>query len=328
MESDWLHLFLPIVGVEAFWPGILLLGFSAGIIGGCFGGGSWLVVPGLNILGVPVLFSVGTGAAFIAGKRIISSYNLASFGAIDRKPALALFCGSVAGIEGGAALLAALDQAGLGEPVLRWAYAFVFFASACSVLFGLFPVRSENPDDKYFASLLSPFFKRLGAIGFDSALLIPFIIGSTFGFLLGFLGIGGGFLRLTLFTGIWGGLSANVANTHILESIISSLYAAFAFTVKGGVEVLILFMLVLSAAVGDRIGVVAIRHSNSHPMRIGLGLVMLCGMMSVVLMELNRAVPAVVLMLSSLGCFSLCIILGMIAGVIRDSRKEKGIWNG
>jgi hypothetical protein len=48
---DWMHLVMPIAGIPIFWPGLLILGFGVGIIGGFFGmGGGWMVTPGLKIV--------------------------------------------------------------------------------------------------------------------------------------------------------------------------------------------------------------------------------------------------------------------------------------
>jgi len=41
---DWLYMYMPIAGVTIFWPGLVLIGFSVGVIGGFFGmGGAWMV---------------------------------------------------------------------------------------------------------------------------------------------------------------------------------------------------------------------------------------------------------------------------------------------
>ena len=58
---DWLYILMPISGVTIFWPGLVILGVGVGIIGGFFGmGGAWMVTPGLNILGFPMAFAIGT----------------------------------------------------------------------------------------------------------------------------------------------------------------------------------------------------------------------------------------------------------------------------
>src|SRR4030066_147860 len=67
---DWLYMYMPIAGVNIFWPGLVLIGFSVGTIGGFFGMcGAWMVTPGLNILGFPMGFAIGKDMAHIAGKK-------------------------------------------------------------------------------------------------------------------------------------------------------------------------------------------------------------------------------------------------------------------
>ncbi len=34
---EWLYILMPISGVNIFWPGLIILGFGVGIIGGFFG---------------------------------------------------------------------------------------------------------------------------------------------------------------------------------------------------------------------------------------------------------------------------------------------------
>ena len=64
---DWLYILMPISGVSIFWPGLIILGLGVGIIGGFFGlGGAWMVTPGLNILGFPMAFAIGTDVAQMA----------------------------------------------------------------------------------------------------------------------------------------------------------------------------------------------------------------------------------------------------------------------
>jgi hypothetical protein len=80
-NTEWLYLYMPIAGVKIFWPGLVLIGFSVGVIGGFFGmGGAWMVTPGLNILGFPMAFAIGTDIAHIAGKSMISTMRHSKFG--------------------------------------------------------------------------------------------------------------------------------------------------------------------------------------------------------------------------------------------------------
>ena len=70
---------MPIAGVKIFWPGLIILGIGVGVIGGFFGmGGAWMVTPGLNILGFPMAFAIGTDIAHMAGKSLMDSQALSA----------------------------------------------------------------------------------------------------------------------------------------------------------------------------------------------------------------------------------------------------------
>lgn len=97
---DWLYMYMPIAGIDIFWPGLVLIGFSVGVIGGFFGmGGAWMVKPGLNILGFPMAFAIGTDIAHIAGKSMISTFRHSKFGNVDYMLGLVMVVGTMGGIE-------------------------------------------------------------------------------------------------------------------------------------------------------------------------------------------------------------------------------------
>ena len=120
---DWLHTLMPIAGVPLFWPGLVILGFGVGIIGGFFGmGGAWMVTPGLNILGFPMAFAIGTDVTHMAGKSLISTMRHAKFGNVDYKLGLSMVLGTVGGIEIGAQMIMWLERIGKIDLYVRWAY--------------------------------------------------------------------------------------------------------------------------------------------------------------------------------------------------------------
>ncbi len=64
----------------------MILGFGVGMIGGFFGmGGGWMVTPGLNILGFPMAFAIGTDITQMAGPSLISTMRHGRFGNVDYK---------------------------------------------------------------------------------------------------------------------------------------------------------------------------------------------------------------------------------------------------
>ena len=103
---DFFYVLMPIAGVTIFWPGLIILGIGVGIIGGFFGmGGAWMVTPGLNILGFPMAFAIGTDIAHMAGKSLISTMRHGKFGNVDYKLGFIMLFGTVVGFEVGAQMV-------------------------------------------------------------------------------------------------------------------------------------------------------------------------------------------------------------------------------
>ena len=119
---DWLYVLMPISGVTIFWPGLIILGIGVGIIGGFFGmGGAWMVTPGLNILGFPMAFAIGTDIAHMAGKSLISTMRHGKFGNVDYKLGLIMLVGTIVGFEVGAQMVMWLERIGQVEKIVRMA---------------------------------------------------------------------------------------------------------------------------------------------------------------------------------------------------------------
>ena len=120
---DWMYMLMPIAGVKIFWPGLVILGLGMGIIGGFFGmGGAWMITPGLNILGFPMAFAVGTDIAHMAGKSLISTLRHGKFGNVDYKLGVIMLVGTIVGMELGAQMLMWLERLGNIDLVVRWLY--------------------------------------------------------------------------------------------------------------------------------------------------------------------------------------------------------------
>ncbi|MCU0587295.1 MAG: sulfite exporter TauE/SafE family protein [Syntrophobacteraceae bacterium] len=125
---EWMYILMPIAGVKIFWPGLIVLGIGVGIIGGFFGmGGAWMVTPGLNILGFPMAFAIGTDIAHMAGKSLISTMRHGKFGNVDYKLGVIMIIGTVAGFEVGAQMIMWLERMGSVEKVVRYMYLVLLF---------------------------------------------------------------------------------------------------------------------------------------------------------------------------------------------------------
>ncbi len=131
---DFFYVLMPIAGVTIFWPGLIILGVGVGIIGGFFGmGGAWMVTPGLNILGFPMAFAIGTDIAHMAGKSLISTMRHGKFGNVDYKLGLIMLVGTVVGFEVGAQMVMWLERIGQVEKYVRLLYLLLLTLIAWTV---------------------------------------------------------------------------------------------------------------------------------------------------------------------------------------------------
>jgi len=206
---DWLYVLMPISGVTIFWPGLIILGIGVGIIGGFFGmGGAWMVTPGLNILGFPMAFAIGTDIAHMAGKSLISTMRHGKFGNVDYKLGLIMVIGTVFGFEAGAQMIMWLERIGQVNMVVRWLYVILLILIAWMVFADVAKRRRKERDaaaagkeldklatglewHKTFHKLAIPPMVHLNVAGVYCSAWLPIGVSFITGWLAGILGIGG-----------------------------------------------------------------------------------------------------------------------------------------
>src|SRR3989304_550377 len=89
------------------------------------GGGAWMVTPGLNILGFPMAFAIGTDIAHMAGKSLIATMRHGRFGNVDYRLGLIMLVGTIVGFEVGAQMVMWLERLGSVEKFVRYLYLFL-----------------------------------------------------------------------------------------------------------------------------------------------------------------------------------------------------------
>ena len=146
---EWMYILMPISGVFIFWPGLVILGLGVGIIGGFFGmGGAWMVTPGLNILGFPMAFAIGTDVAQMAGKSLISTMRHGKFGNVDYGLGLTMLVGTIVGVEVGAQMVMWLERLGSVDKVVRWLYVVLLVLLAWLVFHDIAARRKKEREAK------------------------------------------------------------------------------------------------------------------------------------------------------------------------------------
>jgi uncharacterized membrane protein YfcA len=338
MDASWLYMYMPISGVTIFWPGLVLIGFSVGVLGGFFGmGGAWMVTPGLNILGFPMAFAIGTDMAHIAGKSMISTMRHSKFGNVDYKLGFVMLIGTMIGIECGAQLVMWLERLGRVGPVVRWVYVVFLFLIAVMVFSDYYrAVQKKKAGVEVTEKGVEGFtwYKTLHKInippmihfkqaGIYCSAWLPIIVSFLTGVLAGFLGIGGGLLRMPALVYFIGAPTHIAVGTDLFEVMISGLYGAFTYTLKGRIELVAVFVMLTGAAIGAQIGTVATKYAKGYGIRIAFGLAVLACMLSIICKQYKIDWAATVLILGAITLISLWVIIIMLRGAAAELRMKK-----
>ena len=337
-QAEWLYMYMPIAGVHIFWPGLVLIGFSVGVIGGFFGmGGAWMVTPGLNILGFPMAFAIGTDIAHIAGKSMVSTMRHSKFGNVDYKLGIVMLVGTMIGIELGAQLIMYLERLGVVGAVVRWVYVGFLALIAFMVFYDYYKAVSKKRSGdaggehgtegitwyKTLHRIKIPPMMHFKAAGFTCSAWLPIIVSFITGVLAGFLGIGGGLLRMPALVYLVGCPTHIAVGTDLFEVMISGLYGAFTYTLKGRIELVAVFVMLTGAAIGAQIGTVATKYSKGYGIRIAFGIAVGCCLISIVLKEFGFAGSAAALILGTITAICIYIMKIMFQGAAQELREKK-----
>jgi len=347
---DWLYMLMPIAGIKIFWPGLIILGIGVGILGGFFGmGGAWMVTPGLNILGFPMAFAIGTDIAHMAGKSLISTMRHGKFGNVDYKLGFIMLGGTVVGFEIGAQMVMWLERIGQVDKYVRYLYLVLLTLIAWMVFADVAKKKRKDREaaaagkvvDKLSTGIewhktlhkikIPPMVHFKEAQIYCSAWL-PIFVSFLTGWMAGILGIGGGLIRMPALIYFVGCPTHVAVGTDLFEVMISGLYGTGTYTYKGRTELVAAMIMLCGAAVGAQIGTVATKYIKGYGIRIAFGLCVIGCALSIILKMLVKAIPsygtafdvsATVLILGLVSAMSLYIALRMLAGAKREIAAKK-----
>jgi uncharacterized protein len=347
---DWLYVLMPIAGIQIFWPGLVILGFGVGIIGGFFGmGGAWMVTPGLNILGFPMAFAIGTDIAHMAGKSLISTMRHGKFGNVDYKLGVIMIAGTVVGFEVGAQMIMWLERIGRVEVVVRYMYLVLLSLIAWLVFHDVNKRRQKELAakkagkqvdalatgiewHKTFHAIKIPPMVHFNTAGIYCSAWLPIMVSFLTGWLAGILGIGGGLIRMPALIYFVGCPTHVAVGTDLFEVAISGLYGAGSYTYKGRTELVAAIIMLVGASIGAQIGSVATKYVKGYGIRIFFGIAVIgCGV-SIAFKLIAAANPGVrvlfdnmatVLVLGLVAVMSLYILMRFIQGAKQELAMKK-----
>jgi hypothetical protein len=127
---------------------------------------------------------------------------------------------------------------------------------------------------------------HLKVSGFSISVWIILIVSAFTGFLAGFLGVGGGFIRMPSLMYVIGCPTRVAVGTDLFEIVITGAYGAFSYAMKGRVELIAAAVMLIGAAVGAQFGTLATQYVKGLKIRLYFSVTMLLAGVSVVFKHL------------------------------------------
>lgn len=259
---------------------LIIVGFLVGILGGFFGvGGGFIAAPALFLTGMPLNIVVGTDLAHMTGKSIVAAKRHSALGHVDIRMGVVMVAGTVLGIEVGAQLIELLERMGHVNEVIGLTYIVILVGigtfTAWEAVKALRLLQKQNQEahaagleraDTQDVLAFQGLAQRLLRIRLWPMISFPvsgipaislwIVLGVGFltGILAGFLGVGGGFIRMPMLVYFIGVPTHIAVGTDLFEIIISAGYGTVTHALKGNVDILVALVMQTGAAVGAQIG--------------------------------------------------------------------------
>jgi uncharacterized membrane protein YfcA len=310
----------------------LFAGFGVliGLLFGFFGmGGSFLVTPALMVMGYKTDVAVASGLAFVFATSVIATLKHRDLGQVDYKLGVLMIAGTTAGIEVGKLGLHALQSMGLADTVVSIVYvgllggigAFITYQATKGSGDGGISHDADadvDADDipeiaKTIQSYRVPPMMSLRG-GITVSLWMILAVAFATGLLSGFLGVGGGFIRMPALFYLIGVPVPIAVGTDLFEIVFSGGIGSFLYAMDGAVNLSIVVPLLAGSALGARLGAAATSLVDEDEIKVYFGVMLLLGALAVAVRKVGNFMDIPVLQ-----TVSLVIILGaatLVAGAV------------
>jgi hypothetical protein len=211
---------------------------------------------------------------------------------VDFKLGFVMVSGTIVGVEIGAQLIELLETAGSVDLVVGISYiAILLIISAFTAwesIRALRMIRSERLDVKDVIAF-EGISRRMHSIrlrpmvsfpqsGIESvSVWVVLGVGLITGILAGFLGVGGGFIRMPMLVYFVGVPTHVAVGTDLFEIVISAGFGTLTHALKGNVDILIALVMNTGAAIGAQIGAVSTRYFAGPRIRLLFSVLPLIG---------------------------------------------------
>ena len=335
---------------------LLFIGFTVGVVGGFIGvGGGFLVTPALVVLGFPSNYAVGTDTAHITGKSIIATIRHSALGNVDMKLAFMMVVGTMSGAEGGVRLINYLKEQGektadtavlSASLVLMSSIAFITFRETMAARRQMAEMKAAGkamPRDQQVSGIAT----RLQSINLWPMIYLPtsrvtvslwtvLSVGVFAGFLSGFFGVGGGFIRVPAMIYLIGVPSLIAVGTDLLEIIFSSGYATIRHGMSHNVVIFGSFIMIFGAAIGAQIGALGTAYVRGPAVRVILSVAVTFGAIAAALKLADVLTDETIEQLSQLSRYTMfggmAVLVSMIMGLVgmaivcQRTGKQAPVW--
>ena len=256
-----------------------------GIVGGFIGvGGGYMVTPALIVFGFPGYMASGIDMTHIAGKAVISTIRHRQLGNIDWTLALSMVAGTMLGVELGVRLLVYFKNLGISGVVL--------LTTSVVVMFGLFlytQIETQRSHKKIDADAdgrqgnrprgqsqhTAPFFQSIPIMPIVRcrtarvviSMWVIVLVGVVTGVLAGFLGVGGGFIRVPALVYLVGASTHIAVGTDLVEIVVSGGYGALRHSMEGNVDMMAVLFMIIGAMFGAQFGSIATSYVRGPAIR-------------------------------------------------------------
>jgi hypothetical protein len=107
------------------------------------------------------------------------------------------------------------------------------------------------------------------------------------GFISGFLGMGGGFIRMPALVYLLGCPTALAVGTDLLLVMLDGAYGCFTYALKGRIEIFAAVFMLLGVSFGTQLGVTAVRYIRGYSIRLLFACMILFAGLSVTLKQFD-----------------------------------------
>jgi len=274
-------------------------GLVVGVLFGFFGmGGSFLVTPALLMLDYPAPVAVGSGMAFVFGTAVIATLKHHDLGQVDYKLGVIMITGTTIGIEAGRASVYYLESMGLAGGVISVAYVVLLGGVGAMVTRdalkgdgggGVDHEAADKDLDEYEIPEIAKKIQRtvrippMVTLRGDVSVSVWVITAVAFstGVLSGFLGVGGGFIRMPAMIYAIGVPVPVAVGTDLFEIVFSGGLGSYLYGQGGGVNLGIVAPLLFGSALGARVGSAATAVVDSDEIKVYFGGMLLVGSIAV-----------------------------------------------